>query len=91
MKRDCPSNYTRETLGANRIIYIPEMHVVAKVGRINEYGGFEFEVLNGAWIGRYEASTKSVIIHKQHEIKPVTILYLDTEKMPPDLKSEWYL
>lgn len=83
--------YTRPTLGKDRIIFIPEMHIVAEAGKIKENGNFEFNVLNGGWRGKYQAETNSVFLPKERQIKPVTILYLDTNKMPPDLKSEWYL
>lgn len=83
--------YTRPTLGKDRIIHIPEMNIVAKAGKISENGNFKFDTLNGGCGGSYEAETNSVYIRSEHKIRPVTILYLDTEKMPPDLKSEWYL
>ena len=83
--------YTRPTLGKDRIIYIPEMNIVAKAGKIAGNGNFRFFPINANWSGSFEAATNAVFMRGDHKIKPVTILYLDTEKMPPGLKSEWYL
>lgn len=88
---DISLEYTRPTLGKERIVYIPEMEIVVRAGKIQENGNFKFDTINGGWGGSYEAETNSVYIRGEHKIKPVTILYLDLDKMPPDLKSEWYL
>ena len=84
--------YSRPTPNEDKVFHIPEMHIVGMVdGKISESGSFKFCVLNGGYGGRYEAETNSVFIRKEHQIKPVTIMWLDTDRMPPDLKSEWYL
>lgn len=88
---EIPLEYARPTPGKDRVLYIPEMHFVGKAMLISANGNIRINGINGGCNGYYEAETSSVIIRGKHEIKPVTILWLDTDKMPPDLKSEWYL
>ena len=84
--------HTRPTPGPDKYFHIPEMLIVGKVvGKIADDGSFKFDVLNGGYGGQYCGENNSVIIRKEHQIKPITLMWLDTEKMPPDLKSEWYL
>lgn len=84
-------NYTLDTPGEDKIVFLPKVELVAQIQEEREDGSLELYVLNGAWGLEYDPKTKCIKLPKNRQFGPIEMLYLDTKNMPPELKQEWYL